>query len=78
MKRLICIACGAGEDLNDPTGDIHPVQLVDLTPTYTPPSGPDKAVEEDLCKSCRDKLRREFFGVVDAELLEMPMMQKLG
>jgi hypothetical protein len=78
MRRLICIACGVGEDLNNPLGDIHTVQLVDLTPNYTTPSGPDKSVEEDLCGSCRDKLRREFFGVTDAELLEMPMMQKLG
>ena len=78
MKRLVCIGCGAGEDLNNPTGDIHTVQLIDLTPNYTTPAGPDKSVEEDLCCSCRDKLRREFFGVVDAELLEMPMMKKLG
>jgi hypothetical protein len=78
MKRLICIACGVGEDLNNPTGDIHAVQLVDMSPNYTTPDGPDKTVEEDLCRSCRDKLRREFFGVVDAELMEMPMMQKLG
>jgi hypothetical protein len=80
MKRLICVSCGAGEDLNDPTGNIHTMQLVDMTPTYAfaPAKGPDKAVEEDLCGSCRDKLRREFFGVVDAELMEMPLMQKLG
>jgi hypothetical protein len=77
MKRLICIACGAGEDLNNPTGDIHPVQLVDTSPTYFG-EGPDQTVEEDLCGSCRNKLRREFFGVTEAELLEMPMMQKLG
>jgi len=78
MKRLICIACGVGEDLNNPAGDIHPVQLIDLTPTYSGQNGPDPTVEEDLCGSCRDKLRREFFGVVDGELLDMPMMQKLG
>jgi hypothetical protein len=77
MKRLVCIGCGVGEDLNDPDGDIHPVQLVDLSPTYSG-TGPDQTVEEDLCGSCRNKLRREFFGVVEAELLEMPMMQKLG
>jgi hypothetical protein len=75
VKRLVCNGCGLGEDLNNPTGIIHTVQLVELTPTYATSGGPDKTVEEDLCKSCRDKLRRDFFGVIDAELLEMPLMK---
>ena len=74
MKRLICSGCGLGEDLENPTGQIHRVQLVDLTSTWELENGPDKAVEEDLCASCRDKLRRQFFGVVEGELLEMPLM----
>jgi hypothetical protein len=75
MKRLICIGCGVGEDLDNPAGDIHTVRLVDMTPNYTTPSGPDQPVEEDLCGSCRDKLRQEYFGVSDVKLLDMPMMK---
>lgn len=75
MKRLICAGCGMGEDLNDPTGTIHTMQFVDLSPTYSTPNGPDKTVEEDLCNRCRDKVRREFFGIADATLLEMPLMK---
>jgi hypothetical protein len=78
MKRLICVGCGVGEDLDNPAGDIHAVQLIDLSGTYDTPSGPDKTVQEDLCGSCRNKLRREFFGVVEAELLEMPLMAVKG
>ena len=76
MKRLICAGCGLGENLDDPTGTIHAMQLVDVTPLYTTPTGVDKTVEEDLCERCRDKLRREFFGIMDAELLEMPFMKR--
>lgn len=75
MKRLICNGCGVGEDLNNPTGNIHTVQLVDASGTYTVPGGPDSTVEEDLCGACRKKLRFEFFGVVDEELMEMPLMK---
>lgn len=75
MKRLVCIGCGLAEDLNNPTGDIHTVQLVDLTPMWETPSTPDKAVEEDLCGACRKKLRHQFFGEGDGELLEMPLMK---
>lgn len=76
MRRLICAGCGIGEDLNDPSGIIHTMQLVDLSPTYSTPGGVDKPVQEDLCPRCRDKIRREFFGVQDAELLEMPLMRR--
>lgn len=76
MKRLICAGCGMGENLNDPTGTIHTMKFVDAMPLYSTPDGLDKTVEEDLCKRCRDKLRRDFFGVEDAKLLEMPLMKK--
>jgi len=76
MKRLICAGCGLGEDLNDPTGTIHAMQFVDTAPPYSTPGGPDKTVEEDLCARCRDKVRREFFGIQDAQLLEMPLMKR--
>jgi hypothetical protein len=75
MRRLMCIGCGFSEDLDDPIGNVHRVRLVDLTPTFDTPKGPDKSVEEDLCKECRDKLRRDFFGAPDPELLEMPLMR---
>ena len=75
MRRLVCNGCGLAEDLDNPTGAIHMVQLKDLAETYNLDSRPDSTVEEDLCKSCRDKLRREFFGVADAELLDMPLMK---
>lgn len=75
MKRLICAGCGLGEDLNDPTGNIHTMKFVDATAPFTTPDGVDKTVEEDLCTRCRDKVRREFFGVQDAKLLEMPLMK---
>lgn len=75
MKQLVCVGCGVREDLNAPSGDIHPVQLVDLSPLYDTPEGPDKPIEEDLCAKCRARLRRDFFGETDAELLEMPLMR---
>lgn len=76
MRRLVCIGCGLAEDLENPTGDIHTVQLVDLAPTYDSVSGPpDRTVQEDLCGGCRKKLRSNFFGEVEAELLDMPMMR---
>lgn len=76
MKRLICAGCGFGEDLDDPTGTIHTMQFVDTAPLYATPGGPDKTVEEDLCKRCRDRIRREFFGIEDENLLEMPLMKR--
>lgn len=78
MRRLVCNGCGLAEDLDEPTGTIHRVQLIDLeNTTYSEneSSRPDRPVEEDLCKSCRDKVRREFFGVADGELLDMPLMR---
>lgn len=75
MRRLTCIGCGLSEDLNDPSGNIHTMQLLDLTPPYTPSGGPDKPIQEDLCKACRDKVRRHFFGELEDELLDMPMMR---
>ena len=81
MRRLVCNGCGLAEDLDNPTGTIHLVRLEDLSSPYaeldTPGKGVarDRTVEEDLCKSCRDKLRREFFGVADGELLDMPLMK---
>jgi hypothetical protein len=75
MRRLICAGCGMGEDLNDPTGAIHTMQFVDMTPPFTTPDGGDKTVEEDLCRRCRDKIRRDFFGIEDTKLLEMPLMK---
>lgn len=79
MKRLVCNGCGLAEDLNNPSGDIHPVKLVDQAPTYAgvdvPGAGPDPVIEEDLCGSCRKKLRREYFGEVESELLDMPLMK---
>jgi hypothetical protein len=75
MKRLICAGCGLGENLNDPTGTIHTMQFVDKTPQFSEMGQPDKTVEEDLCTRCRDKIRREFFGIEDAKLLEMPFMK---
>lgn len=76
MKRLLCAGCGMGEDLNDQTGTIHTIQLVDKTPPYSELGDADRTVEEDLCIRCRDKIRREFFGIEDAKLLEMPLMRK--
>jgi hypothetical protein len=79
MRRLVCNGCGLAEDLNNPSGTIHPVKLVDMAPTYAGldinGAGPDKPVEEDLCESCRKKLRRDYFGEVEAELLDMPLMK---
>lgn len=79
MRRLVCNGCGLAEDLDNPSGTIHPVQLVDKAPTYAgleqPGASPDQTVEEDLCESCRKKLRRDYFGEVEAELLDMPLMQ---
>lgn len=75
MKRLVCVGCGFAEDLNNPSGNIHTMQLVDLSPMYNTPGGPDKVIEEDLCKACREKVRRDFFGVSDIELLDMPLMK---
>lgn len=81
MRRLVCNGCGLAENLDEPSGTIHRVQLKDLASTYAeldkpgPGVRPDSTVEEDLCKACRDKLRREFFGIADAELLDMPLMK---
>jgi hypothetical protein len=75
MKKIVCVGCGLSEDLENPSGSIHPVQLVDLSPIYDTQEGPDKTVEEDLCKRCRGRLRRDFFGEADAELLDMPLMK---
>lgn len=76
MKRVICGGCGVGEDLNDPSGNIHTIQLVDTFPVYdSTGSRPDDVIEEDLCKACRKRIRQEFFGEVDGELLEMPLMR---
>lgn len=75
MKKLVCIGCGYTEDLNEPSGKIHTVQLVDLTPMFDAPHGPDKTVEEDLCDKCRARVRRDFFGEDDATLLDMPLMK---
>lgn len=75
MKRLICVGCGVGEDLDDPTGDIHPMQLVDLKPMYSETGPPEPPVEEDLCGKCRTRLRAEFFGMADPDMLEMPLMR---
>ena len=75
MRRLICVGCGKGEDLETPTGDIRTMQLVDLTPLYSNTGPPDKPIEEDLCGECITKLRREFFGEPNDELLNMPLMR---
>lgn len=75
MKRLICVGCGAGEDLEAPTGDIRTMKLIDLTPPYSDTGPPETPIEEDLCYNCRTKLRRDFFGEVQEELLDMPMMK---
>lgn len=76
MKRLICAGCGMGENLDEPTGTIRSMQLVDATPLYSTSGGPEETVSEDLCNRCRDKIRRDFFGIEDAKLLEMPLMRK--
>lgn len=79
MRRLVCNGCGLAEDLDNPSGTIHPVQLVDLAPTYAgldqPGASPDRPIEEDLCAKCRKKLRMDYFGDNDPELLEMPLMK---
>jgi len=75
MKKIVCVGCGLSEDLENPSGTIHRVQLVDLAPLWKTPDGPDETVEEDLCLKCRGRLRRDFFGEEDAELLEMPLMK---
>ena len=77
MKRLVCNGCGMAENLDEPSGKIHRVQLIDLADTYYDPEkdGPDKPVEEDLCTSCRKKLRHDYFGETEAELLDMPLMK---
>lgn len=75
MKKLVCMGCGAAEDLTNPTGAIHTMQLIDLTPPFQEPIGPDSVVEEDLCARCRERMRRDFFGVEDGKLLEMPLMK---
>lgn len=75
MRRLVCNGCGLAEDLDNPSGDIHPIQIVDKAQTYNIESRPDKPIEEDLCSRCRKKLRSEYFGENDPELLEMPLMK---
>jgi hypothetical protein len=74
MKRLICVGCGVGEDLDNPTGDIHTIQVTDSTSPYCETGGPDTPIQEDLCSRCRTRLRQEFFGESEAELLDMPLM----
>lgn len=74
MKKLVCVGCGATEDLNEPTGNIHTVKFIDLHPQYDSNGGPDKPIEEDLCKRCRNRVRREFLGEADDTLLDMPLM----
>jgi hypothetical protein len=74
MKRLICVGCGKGEDLNEPTGHIRTMQLVDLTPMYSETGPPDPPIEEDLCGECITKLRRDYFGEPDDGTMEMPLM----
>lgn len=75
MKRLLCVGCGKGEDLDAPTGDIRTMQLVDLTPLYSATGPPQPPIEEDLCDECITKLRRNFFGEPNDELLNMPLMK---
>jgi hypothetical protein len=75
MKRLICVGCGAGEDLNDPTGDIHTVEIRDLTSPYDDNGPPDRPIQEDLCARCRTELRIKYFGESEPELLDMPLMK---
>jgi hypothetical protein len=76
MKRIVCGGCGISEDLNDPAGHIHTVQLVDTTPVWdSSGSRPDEVAEEDLCRDCRIRIRQEFFGIIEAELLNMPLMR---
>lgn len=74
MKRLICAGCGYSEDLDEPTGEIRTMQVSDLSDRYGVPGGLEKTVTEDLCKKCRDRLRRDFFGILDGELMGMPLM----
>jgi|GraSoiStandDraft_4_1057263.scaffolds.fasta_scaffold74606_6 hypothetical protein len=78
MKQLVCIGCGYSENMNNPNLSIHPMQLLDLAPVYETPNGPDKPIEEDLCKNCRIKVRQIFFGEEDSTLLHMPLMQLKG
>lgn len=75
MKRLICVGCGVGEDLDDPTGDIHPMQLVDLKPMYSETGPPDPPVQEDLCGKCRIDVKVKFFGHPEPDILNMPLMK---
>ena len=75
MRRLVCAGCGVGEDLDNPKGLIHPMQFVDTSSTFEMPGGSDKTASEDLFIDCRNKIRREFFGIPDGELKEMPMMK---
>lgn len=78
MKKIVCAGCNLTEDLDNPTGAIHRIQMIDLAPRYdTEKAPPDKDVEEDLCESCRKKIRREFFGEAEAELLDMPLMKRV-
>jgi hypothetical protein len=78
MRRIVCIGCGFAEDMNNPTGNIHRMKLVDLTPRPEAMGAESKAdlpIEEDLCQTCRKKLRSEFFGESDAGLMDMPLMR---
>ena len=75
MRRLMCAGCGLAEDLDNPTGTIHTMQFVDLSPTYSTPGGVDQTAQEDLCGRCRSRIRAEFFGIEDSKLLEMPFMK---
>ena len=75
MKKLVCGSCRKSEDLDNPSGDIRPMQLVDMSDKWNPP-GTEETVQEDLCEDCRKKLRHDFFGVEDAKLLSMPLMSR--
>lgn len=75
MRRLICAGCGAGENLNDPTGDIRTVQIVDLTPQFSEGGRPEAPVSEDLCTSCRVKVKQDFFNVQNEDPMEIPLMR---
>lgn len=75
MRRLICAGCGAGENLDDPTGNIRTMQFVDTTETWSEVGPPEKPVSEDLCLTCREKIRQEFFNVLGDDPLEIPLMR---
>lgn len=75
MRKLVCAGCGFTEDLNNQTGAIHTMQLIDLSPLYDTLTRPDAPIEEDLCGKCRDRIRFDFFGIHEPELLGLPFMK---